>query len=300
MNHSVEHFARSILHSYAQIMLQANSITGLLFLIAIGINSMTMLLGSILAIVSTFVVNQRWQPNLSAADKGLYGYNAALVGIAVVYFLPISFISLVLIIFSATLSVAIMHLILTKIPLMPAFTTPFILSTWLVYMIIDFAELTMVTHSSITGDNSTSFFAYIQASMRGLSQVMLQDYWLSGVIFFCALFMHARKAAAWALIGSLVGLLVATALSFPQERIMLGLYGFNSCLVAIVLGARYPTRLWLICLAIVLSVLLSRLFELFTLPALTAPFVITTLMSIALVKLKVAYDNKRSVRHNLL
>ena len=311
---SFKHFYKSFLRSYGQVMLQGNAITGLLFLLGIALNSPTMLLGSILAIISAFAVARLCRYyDVNAVRQGLYGFNAALVGLAVLYFLPLSFISLFVVIVGGAFSTAVMHFMISKMARIPAFTTPFILTTWLILQFINYAELTTVVSGVVgnvvdgvvssapdMGDDAGMNFAIVvghfKASMRGVGQVMLQEYWLSGAFFLCALFVNCRKSAVWAFIGSAVGMLIAIGFSFPQEKIMMGLYGYNSCLVAIALVGRYPNKQWLIMFAIVFAVLLTRAFELANIPALTAPFVITTLLVIALVKIQTSYVNKSNAK----
>ena len=300
-----EHFYKSFLRSYGQVMLQGNAITGLLFLLGIALNSLTMLLGSILAIISAFAVAKLCRYDVNAVQQGLYAFNAALVGVAVFYFLPVSLISLFFVIVGGAFSTALMHFMMTRMANIPAFTTPFILSTWLILLFINYAELNTVVGSVVSstldmgddvGINTATVAGYFQASMRGVGQVMLQEYWLSGVFFLCALFVNSRKSAAWAFIGSTVGMLIAIGFSFPQDKVIMGLYGFNSCLVAIALAGRYPNKPWLTMLAIVLAVLLTRAFELINIPALTAPFVITTLLVITLVKIQTCYVKKLNTK----
>ena len=299
-----KHFYKSFLRSYGQVMLQGNAITGLLFLLGIALNSPTMLLGSTLAIISACAVARLCRYDVNAVRQGLYGFNAALVGVAVFHFLPVSFISLFVVIVGGTFSTAVMHFMMSRMTSIPAFTTPFILSTWLILLFINYAELNSVVSSTLdmgddVGMNAATVASYFQASMRGVGQVMLQEYWLSGVFFLCALFVNSRKSAAWAFIGSAAGMLIAIGFSFPQEKVMMGLYGFNSCLVAIALVGRYPNKQWLIFFAIVFAVLLTRGFELANIPALTAPFVITTLLVIALVKIQTSYVNKSNAKSAL-
>ena len=304
-----EHFYKSFLRSYGQVMLQGNAITGLLFLFGIAVNSPTLLLGSILAIISAFAVARLCRYDVNAVQQGLYGFNAALVGVAVLYFLPLSFISLFVVIVGGAFSTVLMHFMMSRMTNIPAFTTPFILSTWLILLFINYAEFNSVVGSVVgsvvsstldmgddVGMNTATVSGYFQASMRGVGQVMLQEYWLSGVFFICALFVNSRKSAVWAFIGSAAGMLIAIGFSFPQEKVMMGLYGFNSCLVAIALIGFYPSKQWVIMFAIVLAVLLTRGFELVSIPALTAPFVITTLLVIALVKIQTSYVNKSNAK----
>ena len=285
MNYLLKHFAKRFLSSSAQIMLQSNAVTGLLFLVGIGVNSPTMLLGCILAILSSLAFAKLFQYDSNCVNKGFYGFNAALVGIAVFSLLPLSFISIVLVLLGGAFSALLMHLMITKMPSTPALTTPFILSTWTIVLIMDFAGLASPMQGSFTGSISPTLIDSLYGIFRGVGQVMLQDSWLSGAVFCCALLFSSYKAAVWAILGSLIGLLVATTLGFSQEKAMMGLYGFNGCLVAIALVDRYPNKYWLIMFAILTSVLLTRAFELVTIPALTAPFVITTWLTIGMITL---------------
>ena len=282
---------KSFLRSFGQVMLQGNAITGLLFLLGIAVNSPVMLLGTALATLSSLVVANLCQFNLTARKSGLYSFNAALVGVAVFYFLSVSFSSLLVVIFGGAFSTLLTHFMLIRMTSIPAFTTPFIISTWLILLFIDYAQLNSAVSSSLNegdfgGVNSITVIDYLQASMRGVSQVMLQDSWLTGVIFLCAILVHSRTAAIAAFIGSAVGMLIATGFNFPQEKVMMGFYGFNSCLVAIALVGKYPNKHYLIFFALLVSVLLTSVFELLAVPALTAPFVLSTWLSIWLVNLK--------------
>jgi len=286
MNIPSAYLVKSFLHSFSQVMLQENMITGLLFLVSIGLSSSTMLLGSILATVSALVVAKFCKFDLTAVQAGLYGFNAVLIGIAVFYFLPVSSTSLAFAIFGGALSSLLMHLMKTRLANIPTLTTPFILTTWLIWGLIDYAGLGTIIPSYLSGVNTITLADFFLATLRGIAQVMFQDSWLSGAIFLCALALSSSKAAVWALTGSLVGMLIAFVLSFSQGTIVLGVYGFNACLVAIALAARYPKKYWLRILGILVSVLLTYAFEQVTLPALTAPFVMTTWLMIAMIKIR--------------
>ncbi len=286
MNYLLEHFAKSFLSSSAQIMLQSSSVTGLLFLVGIGINSPTMLLGCVLAVLSSLAIAKLRQYDFDSVNNGFYGFNAALVGIAVFFLLPLSCISLVLVVLGGVLSALLMHFMITKMPSIPALTTPFILLTWMIVLIIDYAELVTSSQEPFGVPISLSPIDSLHGVLRGVGQVMLQDSWLSGAVFCCALLFSSYKTAVWAILGSLIGLLVATTFGFSQDKAIMGLYGFNGCLVAIALVDRYPNKYWLIIFAILFTVVLTRAFEMIAIPALTAPFAITTWLMIEIVKLK--------------
>ncbi|PKI12936.1 urea transporter [Colwellia sp. 12G3] len=309
MNYPFEHFTKSILSSSAQIMLQASSVTGLLFLIGIGINSATMLLGCLLAILSSLATTKLFHYDSVYVNKGLYGFNAALVGIAVFYFIPLSVSALFLVVIGAALSTLLMHLMITKMPSIPALTTPFILSTWTIILIIDYSGLVIASQANqesivaaitLSSIEPWTLIELLHSVLRGVGQVMLQDSWLTGAVFCVALLFGSYKAAVWAVLAALIGLLVAISLGLTQEKAVMGLYGFNGCLVAIAFIDRYPNKYCLTLFAILLSVLLTRAFEMITVPALTAPFVISTWFVIGLIKVKSIFDKERKTCQNLL
>lgn len=295
-------------------MLQTNSVAGILFLVGIGINSMMMLLGCMLAILSSLAAAKLLHYNGEAIQKGFYGFNAALVGIAVFYLLPANLTAVFFVIFGGALSAVIMHFMITKIPAIPALTAPFILSVWLIVLIIDFAGIdyagvevlvevlpkTFVAPNSLSFIGSWSLIDLIRGAFRGIGQVMFQDNWLSGVLFCCALLVSSYKTVLWAILASLIGLLVANYLDFPQEKAVMGLYGFNGCLVAISLANYYTQKYWFIIPAILFSVLLTRGLEQVTVVALTTPFVLTIWLIVALANVKSLFDKKRKSKKKVI
>ncbi|WNC72703.1 urea transporter [Thalassotalea psychrophila] len=276
----VNHFINSFLRSFSQIMLQGNSVTGFLFIVGIGLNSPIMLLGASIAILSSLMIAKLFKYDLNSTQSGLYGFNSALVGIAVFFILPANGFSFVLILFISAFCTVVMHFMLHRLSGLPAFTTPFIVSTWLLFIFIDTVAIDTVANpfaEQISGD----FYVV----MRGVGQVMLQNNWLSGVVFVVGILAHSHKSAFWAIIGSVGGMIIARAFNFSEDVVFIGLYGFNASLVAIALAERYAKKQWLIFLGMALSVVITRAFEQLPIPALTAPFVLASWIIIGLVKI---------------
>lgn len=74
-------------------MLQENTVTGFLFLIGIFYGSITMGAVTLLSTVSGIVTALLFKYDKNDIDKGLYGFNAALVGVAGAVFLKPIFLS---------------------------------------------------------------------------------------------------------------------------------------------------------------------------------------------------------------
>lgn len=264
-------------------MLQRSAITGFLFVVGIGINSPIMLIGATLGVFSGLVTAKFFQYDYDAIDSGLYGFNAALIGIAALSFFPATLFSFIIVILAGALSTAIMHFLSQKIATLPVYTTPFILSAWLLMVIMDtFAINTLPPTFTINA------YGHFYVVMRGVGQIMLQGFWLSGLMFVVGLFLYSYKVAAWAVIGSIGGMVTAYAFSFSENSVLMGLYGFNASLTVIALAERYTkpcsTKRWPIFLGIVISVLFTRAFNYVDISALTAPFVLASWLVILLVK----------------
>ena len=263
-------------------MLQKNVLTGALFMFGIAINSPVMLFGCVVAMLAGLFVAKLCQFDVDKVDSGLYGYNAALSGITVLYLLPLNFISFVLVIFAAALSTLLMHLALRKLPELSPFTMPFVVSSWLLFALVEFSSLVTLEQSTLVSVTTVTLLDYFQGALRGVAQIMLQDNWLTGVIFLFALLVQDYKVGLWALAGSVLSIQLASLFGFAEALILLGLYGYNGCLVAIALSAIYPKKYGLILFALVTSLLMMQLFIEFSLPALTAPFVLSTWLAIVL------------------
>jgi len=276
----LERLISSILNCFSQIMLQQNTVIGFLFALGIGVNSPTMLFGATLAILSSLVFSTLYRYNSCAIHQGLYGYNAALAGIAVLFFLPLSLLSCTLVILAGCVSTMIMHFFQHKLPQLPAFTAPFIITTWILLIVLDLVGIDRLVIPFKT-DNYGDFFAV----MRGVGQVMFQANWLSGLVFSLALLLYSAKLAISAMIGSLLGVVIARYLGFSEDWLVMGLYGFNASLSAIVLMTHCPHKKWLIMLGVTMSILLTRFFEIIPLAALTAPFVLSSWLILVLVKM---------------
>jgi urea transporter len=281
-NKLVSAFLYSFLCSFSQIMLQKSAVIGLLLVVGIGVNSPLMLLGAVIAVLSSLMVAQLLQYDADDINTGLYGYNAALTGMAVFFFLPANLVSFILVILTGVISTVTTRFMLSftldKLPNFPVFTVPFIILTWLLLLFINVIGVDIAPIIK-EGDMAGDFYIV----MRGVGQIMFQGYWLSGVIIVVGLFLHAYKVATWAIIGSVAGLVIARTFNFSEDLMHQGLYGFNASLTAIALAERFHKKFWPIFVGIVVAVFLTRAFELLAIPALTTPFVLASWIIIALV-----------------
>ena len=105
-------YVKIILRGVGQIMLQENAITGLFFLAGLFYVSISMGLAALLATIIGTVTAYILKYNKEEIEKGLYGFNAALIGVAVLVFCKPTIISFVVIIIGSIISTFIFHFFL--------------------------------------------------------------------------------------------------------------------------------------------------------------------------------------------
>ena len=129
--------------------------------------------------------------------------------------------------------------------------------------------------------------------LNGVAQVFFMGSPLVGIIFVIALAINSKRAAAFAIIGSIAGGLVGLALgievvpaslSSPDNALIYGIFGFNSVLTAIALGDTFLEKGRSATTAAVIGALVTGFItasliwftKIFGLPVETSAFVLTT------------------------
>jgi len=263
------HF-RTIFRGLGQVILQNNALTGLIFLAGIFYNSWLLGLGALFGdIVSTTTAKLLKYPK-EDIENGLYGFNGTLVGIAVWFLYGLNGVTTIAIVLGSILSAVIMHELKRKIP---AYTAPFVISTWIVILGLKLTHLAPLLTSTTSTTNSFNLFS---ATGMGVGQVMFQGNIITGLIFLLAILANSNLSAIYALYGALGGSLLALLFSLPLSMINIGLFGYNAVLCGVALGGKKLNTFLLTTLAIILSVLLTYGFSKTGIPTLTAPFVLAT------------------------
>lgn len=273
--------AKRLSCGFSQIMLQENRLTGLLFMLGIAVNSWLMLVCAIVGSCSSMLAAMLCRVDSADLDRGLYGYNGALVGLAVSFYLPLSISSVFILLFCAMLATVIQRLLIT-VRVSPL-TGPFVLSGWVALLLAQWLGLNGTELPIIGNDLPVVVLVegllnpgVVQATSYGLGQVMFQGNIITGLLFVAGLAVAAPKVALWGAIGSVVGYGAATMLQYPEQFVAAGLFGFNGVLVAIVLSGRFHNRFLLLLGGIIMTILFTRGFQILGIAPLTAPFVLTS------------------------
>ena len=125
---------------------------------------------------------------------------------------------------------------------------------------------------------------FLDSVLRGIGQVMLQNNSYTGLLFVIGIGYNSLLFGVAALVGTAVSTAAAMLLGVDRALVRAGLFGFNGGLVAIaLLYFLQPTVLtWgcvvfaAACSTIIMAAMLFLL-DVWKLPALTAPFVFTSL-----------------------
>jgi urea transporter len=268
-----------ILKGLGQIMLQENSITGLLFLIGIFYGSPIMGFSALLATICGTSIAYLLKYDKTEINKGLYGFSAALVGVAVMLFLKPVLWAWIIVVVGSVLAAMLQHFFI-KLKI-PAFTFPFVLVTWLILFVCksfcaDLLAVQMPTVVHLSDSLSDGF--------KSFGQVIFQNKLLSGLLFFVAVFISSPIAALYGLAGAIVSDIIAFGFSAPIDDINLGLYGFNAVLCAIVFaGDKVKDGIWVL-LSVILSLGVSIFMIKFQFTQLTFPFVFATWITLFIKK----------------
>lgn len=122
-------FGKVFLRGVAQIMLQENAITGALFLLGVYYSSWQMGIGLTIGTLVGTSLGYTFKGYRKEWNMGLYGFNGALVGTAVVLGYGFGFTALLITIVASALSTYIMHFAIKKG--WKVFTFPFIVASWI-------------------------------------------------------------------------------------------------------------------------------------------------------------------------
>lgn len=272
-------FIDSVFKGIGQIMLQENVLTGFLFLVGVFIGSFQMGLAVLFATVCATTAAHLMKYEKTAVQKGLYGFNAALVGVALVLFFDSSLVLWISIAVGAVSTTLLQQFFMHK--KITVFTLPFVLVTWLfLYLFLSvFPQPTPPLPEVFSASGSVFYIPF-----KGYGQIIFQEKTLPGVLFFIGVLMHARLASLHGLIAGGFAALISWMSSAPSMMIEDGLFSYNAILCALVFsGNSLKDILWMF-ISVVLSVLISLGMYRFGFTQLTFPFVAASVITLVIKK----------------
>ena len=286
-------FVTITLKGLGQIMLQENAVTGLLFLIGIFYGSFTMGAAALLAVVCGTTTALLLKYEKSEIDKGLYGFSAALVGVAAILFLKQVLISWIIIIIGSALATVLQHLFIKR--KIPVFTLPFVLVVWIILFFANNYFTGIISELPVATVSTNNNFTFV---FKGYGQVIFQGSLVSGMLFFIAVFISSPISALYGLAGAMLSAIIAFNLSAPASDISLGLFSYNAVLCAIVFaGNQIKDGFWVL-IAVLLSLAISFLMLKFNITQLTFPFVLASCITLLFRKYLGKSIQKETINQN--
>ena len=273
---------RAALRGIGQVFFQGNALTGACFVAGLAVNSPLMALGGLVGSAVGLAVARAAKFDPDEIADGIYGFNPALVGIASFFFFRPSLASVVLMLAGCVAATFLTRFMRKAIPF-PTYTTPFILTTWALWLVGPPIGAEAPPPGAPVAD--ANLFV---AAANGIGQVMFQANVLTALLFVLGIALSEWRHAAWVVAASILGVVAAHYHVTPEQRaldperviqrflvenINLGLYSYNATLAAVAL---YLWRKSLIpaLFGALLTLPLTEFLPRLGIPALTAPFVL--------------------------
>lgn len=273
-------FLTNFLKGIGQIMLQENAWTGLLFLAGIFYGSYIMGIAAVVAALTGLLTAKLLKYNAGEINMGLYGFNATLVGVALVFLFQPVVVIWIAIIAGSVLATIFTHFCVSR--KIPGFTFPFIAITWiLIYLFRHW----YVVPAAAAESESILFNNDFTLMTHGFGEVIFQGSIVAGILFFIAVFVSSPVGALYGLLGSCMSSAFAYYFTDDINAIHLGLFSFNAVLCAITFsGTKVKDGFWVL-LSIVLALLIQFGMLKMEFAVLTFPFVASSWIVLLIKKL---------------
>lgn len=286
-------FIDAVLRGVGQVMLQNSSVAGAFFLAGILINSLVFGLAAVVGTAVSTATAMLLGLDRSEVRAGLFGFNGALVAIALLYFLRPGVLTWGCVVVAAACSTIVMAALESVLATwrIPPLTAPFVFTALCVFLATARFGRLESTHllptaglpAAVAVEGVVTAATVVRGLFNGVAQVFFQLNVVTGIVFAIGLLLSSRIACLAALAGSLTGVLVAWGMGAAEPAIRAGAFGFNSVLIAIALGGSFfvtdAVSIGYALLATVAGVVvfaaLSAALQPLGMPALTFPFVVT-------------------------
>ncbi|WP_061038494.1 urea transporter [Vibrio coralliirubri] len=280
---------KGLLNGIGQVYFTPSVMTSILLLLAISIESLALafltLLGASCSFAFAFYSYVYANTNKLAEDidSGMYALNGALIGLFIGNFFGVTPLLALVTVLGALVTVPIAHIVFS-FEKYRGYTSAFILSTWLIYIIQSAFELSafsapdsaLMPLISIEASSWFNLPTVVIPLLKGISQVSFIENALSGLVILVAIALNNIKHAIWVVLAVIISTVFSGLIGASSELVEQGLYGYNAILATLAL-VLYPRIPWpLILLGILLSCLVTLGFHELSLLPLTAPFILST------------------------
>lgn len=283
--------ARNFAHGVGQIFFQPNPATGLLTLAGIAVWSVPMALMTALG-VAVATASARLV-GVSTA-QGLQGYCGALVGAAAWTTFAHPWPAFLATVLGGAACPAVTKGLDLALTLggtaragLPVLTAPFcVVSSLLV--LLNQAIIPPAAPAPPAGLEGPPLLLLLQGILAGISQVVLVESWLGGLLMLVGLCLAGWRVGLAAVLGSSLGAATALATGTHVGTVAHGLAGFSPTLTAIALAVVFLKPGWPAWLAAavgsVVTVGAQALLGLTPAPVFTWPFIVTTWLALLVLR----------------
>ena len=244
-----------ILRGIGQVVFQNNPVSGAVILGAIFYNSWlygtVCLIGTIISTLTAVL----FKADKGMIKDGLFGFNGALIAIALVAYTSRNFTTgtmpngplwlyIVLCAAFTTIILPAFGAILGPHKV-PGLTMPFVLATWFFlgalfqFTTID-VSLKPTSPADFTGPRPEyTWMTWFHGITMGVAEIFFQDNAMTGILILIGIAINTRIGALMALMGSTLAVCVAVFYGAHDEAIRDGLFGYNAALTAMALGGTF-------------------------------------------------------------
>ncbi|NOZ35904.1 MAG: peptidoglycan DD-metalloendopeptidase family protein [Chlorobi bacterium] len=312
-------FYSSVLNSYSQIFFSENKLFAGLLLIVSFLDFWAGIFGLISVLTANITANILGYYKLSI-KKGLYGFNALLVGLGTGIIFKPSIELTVVIIFAALLTFFItiaLEGFFAKYAL-PYLSIPFLLGIWAVILATkDFSALGLSERSIYTYNelyalggknlvnlydwfNNIQGFQSLKIYFLSLGAIFFQNNILAGIIIALGLLYYSRIAFSLSVIGFWSAYFFYQLIGADFSALAYTFIGFNYILTSIAVGGyfvipsgkSYFWTLILLPITVILTASLGHVFTVWQISIYSLPFNIIVLLFIYVLKLRFNKHNK--------
>lgn len=299
--HSLARFPEWVLRGVGQVVFQNSWLSGLIILAAILYNSWIYFAMCLVGTIAATATAVAFRADRALISSGLYGFNGALVALALVAFTSADFRTgaipsahmFVYVLFAAAMTSVVFNAIsyLLQPYKVAALTMPFVLTGWLfLFAVLKFANIDGGPLTKpVSPDDYQAVEDYVLPTWymgigNAIGQIFFQDNWITGYLMVAGIAVNSRISAVMALFGASLAAVVAVVFGGPEGAIRDGLFGYNAALTAIALGGFFLVLNWssflYTALGVVLSAWLWASVAIFLspidMPVLTSTFVLVT------------------------
>jgi urea transporter len=273
---------RLALRGCSQLCFQANELTGIFFLVAVFLASP--IACAYLTVAALMAPGGRMQLGVSGRvlATGLPGLNPCLIALALPAFFHTGWANVGMwgvLIVSVAVTIVLVRLCVAVLPF-PTLALPFLLVFWALHALDPhFSILQPVDFQSA----NTTVFQPLIAVLFGLGQAIFSPNAWSGLLFAAGVLFSNWRHGLIAIFGAIIGTTVSYYYrDIDPGSVNLGLYGFNGVSTAVSVFVICGGKLRLSILGALLATILMPAIANFGVPIVSAPFVITTWLMLAL------------------